>query len=141
MGYIMNKPTGKNVGEVLQGDMFQGLEHIPIYFGGPVRPDQIMFSAYWWAPDGEFSYRLRISAEEAVTMKSSAGCLLLAHVGHAGWSPGQLENELDEQSWVNTAVASEVISLNATKLWQSLLAQVSPFHALLSRTPQELRVN
>jgi len=74
-------------------------------------------------------------------MISSAGCRLLAQLGHAGWSPGQLENELDEQSWVNTAVASEVISLNATKLWQSLLAQVSPFHALLSRTPQELRVN
>jgi len=141
IGFIMNKPTDKKVGEILQGDLFTNLQSIPIYFGGPVDTDQIVFSAYWWDKSEVFRYRLRISAEEATQMKHKAGCLLLAHVGHAGWQPGQLEEELEEQAWVNLPVSSKTISVNSEDLWQQLLSGLSPYHKLLSKTPQNPRLN
>lgn len=141
VGYIMNKPTEKTVGEILQGEVFETLKSIPIYFGGPVQTDQIVFSAYWRGKQDDFHYRLRISAEEANQMRSKSGCLLLAHVGHAGWQPNQLESELEEQAWVNAPVSSETLSVPHTELWRTLLANLSPYHKLLSMTPTDVRVN
>jgi len=141
LGYILNKPTDKTVGEILQGDIFENLKHIPIYFGGPVQTDQIVFSAYWWDHEDDFSYRLRISAEEATTMKGKSGCMLLAHVGHAGWQPKQLESELDEQAWISTIVSAETISANPNLLWETILQSLSPYHKLLSKTPKDIRQN
>ena len=141
IGFIMNKPTDKTVGEILQGNDFSGLENIPIYFGGPVNTDQIVFSAYWWDQEEEFHYRLRISAIEASEMKKKAGCLLLAHVGHSGWQPAQLESELDEKSWISIPVSSDAISIPSASLWESLLSEISPYHQLLSITPLDVRNN
>ena len=141
LGYILNKPTDKTVGEILQGDIFDNLKNIPIFFGGPVQTDQIVFSAYWWDQDEDFNYRLRISAEEASTMKGKPGCLLLAHVGHSGWQSKQLESELAEHTWISTFVSPETISANPSSLWQTLLEDLSPYHKLLSLTPRDLRNN
>ena len=140
-GYIINKPTGNTVGEILEGEQFTDLRSVPIYFGGPVRTDQIIFSAYWWNSEGDFQYRLRISAEEAKSMKAKSGCLIMAHVGHAAWEPSQLEQELDEQAWVNLAVSSETISTSPSLLWQTLLSDFSPYHHLLSMSPKDIRIN
>ncbi len=141
VGYIMNKPTEKTVGEILQGEVFETLKSIPIYFGGPVQTDQIVFSAYWWDQQEDFHYRLRISADEATQMRGKPGCLLLAHVGHSAWQPNQLELELQEQAWVNVPVSSDTISVNHTKLWKTLLVNSSPYHKLLAMTPRSVRVN
>jgi len=141
VGFIINKPTDKKVGEILHGNDFVHLQNIPIYFGGPVNTDQIVFSAYWWDDKKVFRYRLRISAEEASEMRHKAGCLLLAHVGHSSWQPNQLESELDEQAWVNLPVSSDTISVSSEDLWKKLLSDLSPYHRLLSMTPTDIRQN
>lgn len=141
VGYILNKPTEKVVGEILTAPMFEALKNLPIYFGGPVGTDQIVFSVYWWDDEGEFRYRLRISAEEAIEMKGQAGALVLAHVGHAAWEPQQLEGELEEQAWVHMAVSEKTLSLGHAQMWTTLLEDLSPYHLLLSLTPLEVNKN
>jgi len=135
VGYIINKPTDKKVGDILTKPMFSALSKIPVYYGGPVDTDKLVFSAYSWDSKKNFRYRLRISADEAVTLKQHPGSLLLAHIGHSSWQPEQLERELSEQVWVSTGVSSSTISINTELLWKSLLEEISPFHQLMSLTP------
>lgn len=141
IGYIINKPTGKRVGEILTAPMFSLLKNIPIYYGGPVGTEHVVFSVYWWGENGQFKYRLRISAEEAVKLKRMPGSILIAHVGHSSWYKGQLENELSERVWITTPVWQETLSVDSTELWGDLLKTISPYHHLLSLTPQQLDKN
>lgn len=141
VGYILNKPTEKTVGEILMDPSFKELWNLPIYFGGPVGTDHIVFSVYWWEADHTFKYRLRVSAEEAKVMKRRPGSILLAHVGHSSWHEGQLERELQEESWVSMPVSENTLSVGAKSLWKTLLGELSPFHKLLSLTPEEIEKN
>ena len=140
IGYILNKPTDKKVGEVLVDPLFSGLKNIPIYFGGPVGTDHIVFSAYWW-DEKIFRYRLRVSAEEALEMKHRPGSMLIAHVGHSSWYSGQLEKELEENAWFPSQVLPDTISLNANHLWKGLLNEMSPYHRLIALTPEDISLN
>jgi len=141
VGYILNKPTDKRVGEVLNEPAFSGLKNIPIYLGGPVGTDHIVFSAYWWDQEKNFRYRLRVSAEEAVQMKQRPGSLLIAHVGHSSWHSGQLEKELEEKSWFSAQVLPDTISLNSSQLWTGLLNEMSSYHRLVAMTPNDTSLN
>lgn len=141
LGYILNKPTDKKVGEVLKEPMFQSLSSIPVFFGGPVDTDQIVFSAYWWDDQENFRYRLRISAEEASQMKRWPGSLLIAHVGHSAWHEGQLESELLEQAWVSRSVANSTLAIAPSQMWHELLQDITPYHRLLSLTPLRMGMN
>ncbi len=140
IGYILNKPTDRNVGEILTDPIFEPLKNIPVYFGGPVGTDHLVFSVFWWE-EGSFRYRLRVSAQEATKIKRRPGSLLIAHVGHSSWYDGQLESELSEEVWISTAVSPSTLNWNATKLWGELMKEISPYHRLLARTPKDIGKN
>lgn len=140
IGYILNKPTDHNVGEILTDAMFEPLKNIPVYFGGPVGTDHLVFSVFWWQK-GNFHYRSRVSAEDATKIKRRPGSLLIAHVGHSSWYEGQLESELSEEAWISTPVSPTTLNWNATQLWGELMKEISPYHRLLARTPKDIGKN
>ncbi|MGD9126430.1 MAG: YqgE/AlgH family protein [Planctomycetia bacterium] len=45
-------------------------------------------------------------------------------VGHSGWGPGQLEQELDEGFWLVTEPSNELIFHSADGLWEQAAKQV-----------------
>lgn len=141
VGYILNKPTDKKVGDVLTDGVFSGLKNVPVYFGGPVGTDHIVFSVYWWDEEKNFCCHLRISAEEAVRIKRRPGSLLIAHVGHSSWHEGQLEDELSEKAWVSARISENTLSVNHSALWKTLLEELSPFHRLMALTPLKVEEN
>jgi putative transcriptional regulator len=56
--------------------------------------------------------------------------------GHAGWGPGQLEEELQEEAWiVEPPRREEIFTEDAQALWATVLRRKGRRYALLSTMP------
>ena len=62
--------------------------------------------------------------------------------GHAGWGPGQLEGELEEEAWiVEPPLREEVFTDDAQGLWAAVLRRKGRKYALLSTIPLDPSLN
>ena len=52
MGVILNRPTGKTLGEQNKELQFSPIADTPVYNGGPVGTDQFLLAAWRWPGDG-----------------------------------------------------------------------------------------
>jgi putative transcriptional regulator len=146
-GYILNRPLGRTVGDLLTGDILSDSHHkhlaeVPVFMGGPVNREHLTFSAFGWSDAGEeLQYNTHLSAAEAV-MHQMEGFHIRAFVGYAGWSEGQLEDEMENNAWITHKPEREVIDLSKVSgLWKSLLRDLSPWHKLIADEPDDLGLN
>jgi putative transcriptional regulator len=136
-GMILNHPTGQVVGDVLKEPMFHPLRHISIHRGGPVADNNLFFAALWWEAHQNLRIIHQISAEDAIKHHQQPGTLVRAFIGYSGWSPGQLEDELDRNSWIVTEPPMELLGYNHDDtLWATSLRNMSPYHRLLADAPK-----
>lgn len=147
MGYILNRPIGRSVGELLGGDVLsdeqrERLGELPVFLGGPVSTEHLTFSALGWSEaDDALQYTTHLSAAEAV-MHEMEGFHIRAFVGYAGWSEGQLELEMAERSWIPRDPEREVVDPSlAEDLWKTLLRDLGPYNRLVADEPDELGLN
>ena len=64
------------------------------------------------------------------------------YAGHAGWGPGQLEDELAEDAWIiETPRREELFSEEPEQLWSAVLRRKGREFALLSTMPPDPSVN
>lgn len=141
-GLILNHPTGKRVGEFLPGLEFEVLKQVPVHEGGPVGSDQLTFSSFWWSKKFGLRWAIRISAEEAAAQARRPGRIVRAFIGHSGWSPGQLENELRRQSWFTANPPPDLLGREHDRsLWSNLLRSLSPLHRILAEAPENPLLN
>ncbi len=141
-GYILNRPLGKNVGDLLSDDEFSNLSGVPVFVGGPVSSEQMTFSSIRWNPaDKAFDYEVHLSAKDA-TQRLLEGFIVRAFVGYAGWSEGQLESELKQRAWITHKPEAFVLEADrVASLWADLLRKMSPWHRLLADSPEEPGLN
>ncbi len=141
-GLILNKPLGKTVGDFMCSEQFQELKHLPLYSGGPVAKDQLSFASFRWAKNGELKCKPAISAEEAKASMSKSGTILRAYLGSSTWTKGQLEDELENFYWFPAPAISSLLSMPQDKtLWKNILQSLSPFHHIISLTPDDPSLN
>jgi putative transcriptional regulator len=141
-GLILNHPTGQTVGELLSGDEFEPLRHLAVHFGGPVSNNNLTFSAFWWNEQKGLRSAIRISAEDAVHHAKRPGALVRAFAGYSGWSGGQLENELQRDSWIVTPAPPTLLgTAHDQHLWTSILRGLSPYHRILAEAPKNPLAN
>lgn len=141
-GIILNHPTDKTLGDIVQNNALESLSHIPVHQGGPVAPDQLTFSSLWWDESQGLKWNTQISAENSIAHLYQAGHVVRAFIGYSAWSPGQLENELQQQSWF--AIYPHPGLLDASHhrdLWATLLSSISPFHRILAQAPADPFLN
>jgi len=141
-GYILNRPLGKSVGEMLPEEEFSSLSDIPVFIGGPVSSEQITFSSIRWnAENSTLEYELHLSAKETV-QRLLEGFTVRAFVGYAGWSEGQLESELKQRAWITHKPEACVLETDRLdSLWGDLLRKMSPWHRLLADSPEDPGLN
>src|SRR5437588_1701476 len=48
LGVIINRPLDKNVAELVTESPPEGLAGVPVFFGGPVGKNQLVFAAFEW---------------------------------------------------------------------------------------------
>ena len=62
--------------------------------------------------------------------------------GYAGWGPGQLEEEIEEESWITApAYARDVFSAAPDELWAEVLSRQGGHIALLASMPLDPELN
>lgn len=141
-GYILNRPMEKKVGDLLTAPEFETLIEIPVYVGGPVSTEHLTFASLGWSEsDGSLQFTTHLSAKQAV-LHQMEGFDIRAFVGYAGWSEGQLEEELERKAWITHKPERQVLDVGGIKnLWKSLLRPLSPWHALQADEPDDLSLN
>lgn len=146
-GFVLNKPSLAKAADVL--DELEGYEGMA-YVGGPVQQDTLQYlhrlpgiknateispGIYW---GGSFT---EICAQ--VHNRHLLTSDIKFFLGYSGWSPGQLEEELKENTWIVSDKANlELIFETETEImWQQALRQLGGRFAVYSNYPVDPRMN
>ena len=141
-GLILNQPSENTVGDFLKDESFACLSRIPVYVGGPVAREHLTFAAFWLSPQKELRFSIRISAEDAIERSKQSGVVVRAFTGYSGWTAGQLEEELERNSWVPSPAPEDFLGMaHDESLWSDTLNELSAFHRLLALCPEHPWMN
>lgn len=141
MGVVLNRPLGKRLGE-LNGEFALGpLAGVPLFTGGPVQTEQLILVA--WQPHEEgFRLHFGIEPDRAVQLATEEGTQLRAFLGYSGWSGGQLEKELKQNTWIVTEVPAGFLGHPQDGgLWRQVLTGLGEQWRLLAEEPEDPSVN
>jgi putative transcriptional regulator len=147
MGLILNRPA-----EVIVEDAVPDLAWVadgeePVFVGGPVAPTGVIVLAEWLDPAQAVVLvedDLGFVPGDAEDTDAVAAAIRRARVyaGHAGWGPGQLEEELAEEAWIVEApLREELFSAEPEGLWAAVLRRMGREFALLSTMPPDPSLN
>ncbi len=141
MGVILNRPAGRSLGD-LNGEFSLGpLASIPVFRGGPVQTEQVLLAA-WETQDQGFKLHFGIEPEKAAQLAVEEGVHMRAFLGYSGWTGGQLENELKQNTWVVCSVPGDLMQQPQDEsLWRTVLGSVSAEWKLLSGEPDDPNLN
>lgn len=142
VGAIINHPIGKTVGALVSQLNQSPLANLPVLQGGPVGTEHLTFTVLYMDSKNQTRLIPQISAETAEGMIEKKGHLVQAIVGHSAWSPGQLEDEIDCQTWITLQPPHDFLRHpHDLDLWKRLLSSISPYHALISQAPKNPMLN
>ena len=145
MGIVLNRPSETSLGEVspeLAGIAGDG----PVFVGGPVQPDAVVLLAEFSDPDaaawivaadvGLASAELDLEQLEGAVRRGRV------YAGYSGWGGGQLEAELELESWiVEPPLPSELFPEDPETMWSAVLARKGGQYALIARMPADPSMN
>lgn len=146
-GLVINHPSEKTVGEALVADLPDPLKTKPLFLGGPVQPQAMSFlHADTFLPDANVLPNLNLdhSLDELLELGSafSPTQKLKVFAGYAGWSPGQLDDEMKRGAWLtHPATVELVFGEGNPDLWAALVREKGWEYRLLSEQPEDLNWN
>jgi putative transcriptional regulator len=135
LGVVLNRPTSTPVAEVLPpwGDLVAPPE--TAFEGGPVQQD----GALCLADSGAGAVDLVDLDGDPEALRGSP---LRVFVGYAGWSPGQLDDELAECAWwAVPGSVRDVFTREPWDLWARVLRRQQAALALVSTYPDDPTLN
>jgi len=143
MGVVLNRPLGRTLGSLNPSFALGALSEIPVFTGGPVQKDQVILCAWQIQSDGEgFRLYFGIDLEKAEQLLGVEGMELRAFLGYSGWTAGQLEGELAQETWVVMPIGAHLLELEADEgLWRGLLGSLDPEWKILADEPDDPSVN
>ena len=147
VGFVLNKPINLNINELLSDlDSFES----EVFTGGPVQADQIyylhtvpelipnsnhIFDNLYWGGDFEVLSELIDSKRIEVNQ-------IRFFVGYSGWSSGQLEEEIKENSWlVSTLDSHDIMSVDNRDIWKKALREMGGNFKLWADFPEDENLN
>lgn len=147
VGFILNKSINIKVKDAVEG--FSAWDG-NLTMGGPVAPDTLHFlhtfgdlvpESVWiadniyWGGDVDTMKKLISSG------KVSTGQVRF-FLGYSGWGEGQLENELQENSWVIGKINPEAIMTYRTEdTWKMALRQMNKRYRIWADFPESPEMN
>jgi putative transcriptional regulator len=146
-GLVLNRPAGSNVGEMIVADLPEDLKACPLYVGGPVQSSALSFlHSDSFIPDANVMPNLSLghSLDSLLEIGESLSPTrkLKLFAGYAGWSPGQLEDEMKREAWLTHPASLELVFDTACdQLWQTILRWKGWKYKLLSQMPEDLSAN
>jgi putative transcriptional regulator len=147
MGLVLNRPATSTVGEAVPDLGWLVGEDTPVHVGGPVAETAVIVLAEFERPElagALIEDDLGFIGADADEPEALEGAVRRARVfaGHAGWGPGQLEAELEEEAWIVAPPRREEIFTDAPgELWSAVLRRMGQRYALLATMPPDPSVN
>jgi len=143
MGVVLNRPLGRQLGELNTDFALSPLAGVPLYVGGPVEPEQLILVTWHWIPaEQAFQLHFGVEVEKAREMIGLPGVTMRAFLGYSGWSKGQLEDEMKQDTWIATPVEGDwLIKHDGVPLWRSLVTYLDPDLKILADAPEDPAVN
>jgi putative transcriptional regulator len=121
IGIVLNHDSGLPLNELLPEAVPYVVDPPNVFVGGPVSTETALGLAR--APADSF---LRPSALGTIglvdpTEPPTGVTAMRVFAGYAGWDPGQLEAEIDEQAWWVTLADVDALFADPTNLWRETL--------------------
>lgn len=138
-GFVLNRPYKQRLEDFVPG--LDGLS-IPVYYGGPVQTDTLHFihslpelipdglnvadGVYW---GGNFQQVVELIRSRSLDLSR-----IRFFLGYSGWSTGQLDDELNEKSWLTVAGNQRLVFYeNAEEVWKEAVKQLDKtFHEIIN---------
>lgn len=146
IGFVLNKPTVYTTSELVTE--LNGIE-FPVYIGGPVEQNQLYYihrhpeledalhianGVYW---GGDF-----IALTEMLREKKILPGEIRFFAGYSGWEGGQLEQELEENTWmVGDILTEKVFELPNDNLWESSMNDLGGRYRIWANFPKDPVMN
>ena len=143
LGIIINRPMNVVLSDVLKQLALEARDPVlasaPVHLGGPVQPER---GFVIHEPQGQWEATLKVGEHVGVT--TSRDVLAAAADGHgpkrmfvalgyAGWEAGQLEKEIQSNSWLSAPADSAIIfDTPLEQRWQAAAKLIGVDLALLS---------
>ena len=148
LGFVLNFKT-----ELILKDVFPGIKNgnFPIYEGGPVSKDQLYYihnlgdeilsesikiedNLFW---GGNFQELSHLIDEGKVNPQD-----IRFFVGYAGWTAGQLKEELIQKAWfTGESKTAKVLLSKADTLWGEELSKIKESYKVFSKIGYDPNLN
>lgn len=140
MGVILNRPLDKHVADLVNDTPPAGLADVPVFLGGPVGKNQLMFAAFEWEDANGLTLNHNVNMEEA--QERAEDDSIRAFVGYAGWSAGQLEAEMKQKAWILQKPTRAALTPDRLpKLWFEIMRGLGPWYKMLAAAPDDPSLN
>lgn len=146
-GFVLNKPSLAMLGDVMEGlDKFNAT----VFVGGPVQQDtlhylhrcedlsgatQITDDVYWGGDFDNLKFLINTEQINASDIKF--------FLGYSGWSEGQLDEELNADSWIvsDKFDSALVFETDPKQMWKRSLESMGGRFSIYSNYPVDPRMN
>jgi putative transcriptional regulator len=144
LGFVVNHPSQALALEIAPSlAAFDALDR-RLFLGGPVQPEIVAVLAEFEDPHlaarpifGSVGFAPADAADVPEGIVRAK-----AFAGYAGWGPGQLESEMEEDSWITEpALADDVFAEDVDGLWTNVVRRKGPKFQLLSTMPFDPSAN
>ncbi len=146
VGFILNKPVDFDV--VGFNEEFPNFKE-RLYVGGPVNiesvyyihtmgdliPDsvEIMDGLFW---GGDFDH-----LKDLISTGFADNSKVRFFLGYSGWDNGQLDEELDEDSWLVADISPKIVMKANDELWKEMVKQLGGKYSLWENFPENPALN
>jgi putative transcriptional regulator len=153
LGVVLNRPSEVGVDQVLEQWTGLATEPSVVFKGGPVAPNSALALAMipgrdepigWRALDGAPALaRLGLlDLDTPPRLLATAITSMRVYAGYAGWSPGQLDAEINEGAWyVIPAQPADVFAADPEVLWRHVLRRQESELAFVATYPDDPTLN
>lgn len=146
-GLVINRASENEVGDLILADLPEELQEQKLFAGGPVQPAALSYlHTDGFIPEVSVLPDLQIghSLEELVDIGESFSPEKKVKIfaGYAGWSAGQLEEEMNRESWLTYPATSDLIfQIPANKLWTTIMKKLGWQQRLFAEGPEDISWN
>jgi len=146
MGLVLNRPSEVTVGEAVPPLAAMVGSATRVHVGGPVQPEAVLVLAEFVDPSdaativvGDVGFA---SSEDDLEDMAHAVRRARVFAGYSGWGPGQLEAELEEESWlVEPAEGVDLFPEPDDDLFGSVLRRKGGTYRVLALMPEDPSAN
>ena len=146
-GFVLNKQVEQTLDELVSD--LKGF-NLPVYYGGPVQMNTIHFlhqypdlipesvkvsdDIYW---GGNFETVAALIKNNSINLSK-----IKFFIGYSGWTNGQLNDEIDEKSWLSVQANSSLVFKTASnEIWKSSLKKMGGEYERMSNYPIDPQLN